>query len=88
MIQLKRIFVLTLLVAFTFNATLASAASGCMCGQSDGVTMEMPCHDAETANADQVDANDSDEEKTATCTMCKCGHCKSCLLYTSDAADE
>lgn len=75
---IKHIFVLTIMIAFTFNATAGFAAGMCGCDHPDSQMMEMPCHDAESAKADQVEANNPDQEqKSATCTMCKCGHCKS-----------
>jgi hypothetical protein len=75
---IKHIFILTLMIAFTFNATVGFAAGMCGDDHHDLQIMEVPCHDGEMAELEQVTPDDSkQDQKTAQCTMCKCGLCKS-----------
>ena len=74
---IKHIFVLTLMIAFTFNATIGFAAGICGGEHHDAQVMEIPCHDGEIAELEVSPEDSKQEQKKAQCTMCKCGHCKS-----------
>ena len=78
MALIKHIFILTLMIAFTFNATVGFAADMCGDDHHESQIMETPCHDGETAELEQAGPDESEQEQEqATCKFCKCGHCKS-----------
>lgn len=75
---IKHIFVLAIMIAFTFNATAGFAAGDIGCDHPDSKVMEMHSHNMEAADLEQASSLDDREEekKAAQCAMCKCGHCK------------
>lgn len=76
MILVKHIFVLTIMIAFTFNATVGFAADMCGNDHHEPQIMETPCHDGEAAEL-EIEPDDSKQEREqATCKFCECGHCK------------
>lgn len=89
---LKNIVLVLIVVAFTTNAYAAAAMALCNCAEmaqgemqhAEMMDKKIPCH--ETAKADMADdsmdmekANDQfdqDQNKSAECNKCSCGHCE------------
>lgn len=76
---IKHIFILTLMIAFTFNATVGFAEGARGDDHHDSQIIEVPCHDGEIIELEISSDDSKQEQETAECTMCKCDHCKSHL---------
>lgn len=59
---------------FVLNTSAAMATSICECPDmpSNELTIDMPCHDVNTAKNTQGEK----EQKTSQCKKCSCGNCK------------
>ncbi len=76
--QIKRIFIIMIMAAFTLNAVAATAMAACNCPDMSAeakqeMNSDMPCHGMDKAEAEQTSDDDS---KQANCDKCGCGHCK------------
>lgn len=89
---IKNIVLVLIVVAFTTNAYAAAAMALCNCAEmaqsemshAEMMDTKIPCH--ETAKADMAggsmdmekanDQSDQDQNKSAECNKCSCGHCK------------
>ena len=74
--QIKRIFIIMIMAAFTFNAVAATAMAACNCPDMSAeakqeMNSDMPCHGMDKAEAEQT--SDDENSKQANCG---CGHCK------------